>query len=342
MLHPRLGTAALSLAVGLVLVSGLARSAPAASAAEWKRIDPGGKTKCARGGPFTFWTRVADPKRVVLFFQGGGGCFDQTTCAVGSPWFDDSVGAEDDPRYAAGILDLADERNPFRSWSWVMIPSCAGDVHVGDRRVRYGPATVEQRGWQNARAALKWAFRRFDQVDSAFVTGCSAGSVGSAFHVPAVLERWPRARVTQLGDSLAFVFHRPVTLAGWGAHEHFPAFFRIGARRFTMVEYLTALARHYPKRVFARFNHAGDDVQEAFYGAVGGNRKGFGGGLRAAERRLKKIRNYRSYLACGDGHCALPTPSFYTTSVDRVSLRDWVANLAAGRNVSCPLCGGRR
>jgi pectinacetylesterase len=342
MLRPRLGTAAFSLAVALVLVSGLARAAPTASGAEWTRIEPAGKTKCARGGPFAFWTRVADPKRLVLFFQGGGGCFDQTTCAAGSPWFDDSVGAEDDPRYAAGMLDLADARNPFRSWSWVMIPSCGGDVHVGDRRVRYGPVTVEQRGWQNARAALRWAFRGFDQVDAVFVTGCSAGSVGSAFHVPAVLERWPGARVTQLGDSLAFVFHRPITLAGWGAHRHFPAFFRIGDRRFTMVEYLSALAGHYPKRVFARFNHAGDDVQEAFYGAVGGKRTGFEGGLRAAERRLKRLPNYRSYLACGDEHCALPTPSFYTTRVERVSLRDWVADLAGGRNVSCPVCGGRR
>ena len=37
-----------------------------------------------------------------------------------------------------------------------------------------------------------------------------------------------------------------------------------------MTEFLTALAEQYPERTFARFNHAGDDVQEAFYEAVGG------------------------------------------------------------------------
>jgi Pectinacetylesterase len=307
-------------------------------APSWQRIEPGGKTRCARGDPYAFWSRRADPKRLVVFFQGGGGCFDETTCAFGSTWFDDAVGAEDNPAYAGGVLDLRDRRNPLRSWSWLFIPSCTGDVHVGDRRVRYGSVSVEQRGWQNARAALRWAFRRFDDLDSVLVTGCSAGSVGSAFHAPAVLERWPRARATQLGDSLAFVFHRPLNLTGWGAHRHFPDFFRIGQRRFTMVEYLRALARHYPESVFARFNHASDDVQERFYLAVGGDHGGFPPRLRAAEAQLKKLPNYRSYLACGDEHCSLPTPAFYSTKVGRVALRDWVAGLAEGRNVSCPVC----
>lgn len=143
----RVATTACTVAVALAFVgAGGGRSAPTAADAEWKRIEPGGKTRCARGGAYAFWTRVADPERLVVFFEGGGGCFDQTTCAVGNRWFDDSVGPEDDPAYARGVFDLADRRNPFRDWSWVMIPSCAGDVHVGDRRVRYGPVTVEQRG----------------------------------------------------------------------------------------------------------------------------------------------------------------------------------------------------
>jgi hypothetical protein len=91
--------------------------------------------------------------------------------------------------------------------------------------------------------------------------------------------------------------------------------------------------------VFARFNHAGDDVQEAFYGAVGGNPADFETRLRAAERTLRRLSNYRSYLACGGDHCSLPTPSFYTTRIAGVSLREWVAGLAAGRDVSCPTCG---
>lgn len=322
----------------LLVVSVASGRDHAHDAAGWKRIEPGGETTCARGGPYAFWARLADRKRLVVFFQGGGGCFDETTCAVGSSWFDDSVGAEDDPAYAGGVLDLHDRRNPFRMWSWLFVPSCTGDVHMGDKRARYGSVSVEQRGWRNARAALRWAFRRFGDLEAVFVTGCSAGSVGSAFHVPAVLDRWPRARVTQLGDSLAFVFHRPLNLTDWGAHRHFPSFFRIGQRRFTMAEYLRALARRYPRRMFARFNHASDDVQERFYRAVGGDPEGFQPRLRAAEAQLKKLPNYRSFLACGNEHCSLPMPAFYGTRVGRVALRDWVADLASGLNVSCPIC----
>jgi hypothetical protein len=171
-----------------------------------------------------------------------------------------------------------------------------------------------------------------------FVTGCSAGSVGSAFHFDSIARRYPRARLAQLGDSLAFVFPRPIQLNDWGTHTVFPPFFRIGIRRWTMVEFLERLARAHPRRTIARFNHASDDVQERFYAPLGDDPSGFEPRLRAAESRLKRLRNYRSFLACGGLHCALPTEEFYWLRVGKVRLRDWVAGIAAGKNVSCPLC----
>jgi hypothetical protein len=306
----------------------------------WVKVLAGGKTRCARGGAYAFWLRKGDPERLLVFFQGGGGCFDELTCAVGSTWFDDRVDAGDDPELNGGILDLDDARNPFREWSVVYIPSCTGDVHVGSRTVRYGRITVQQYGWVNAQAALRRAYRDFPEPRTVFVAGCSAGSVGSAFHADSIIRRYPNARVTQLGDSLAFVFHRPITLRDWGTQAHFPPFFRIGTRRFTMVQFLTALARAHPRVVFARFNHRDDAVQERFYEAVGGKFDGFPPRLVAAERTLKRLPNYRSYLACGFNHCALPTYEFYSLRVGGIRLRDWVADLAAGRNVSCPTCRG--
>jgi hypothetical protein len=182
-------------------------SGAAFSLGDWVKIFAGGKTRCARGGQYAYWVRKADPTRLLVFFQGGGGCFDERTCAPGSTWFDDRVDAGDDPRYNGGVLDLEDARNPFRDWSVVYIPSCTGDVHVGSRVVRYGRIKVQQFGWVNAQAALGRAYREFPHPASVFVAGCSAGSVGSAFHADSIIRRYPKARVTQLGDSLAFVFH---------------------------------------------------------------------------------------------------------------------------------------
>jgi hypothetical protein len=332
----RLALAALALLVSLS--AGRSSAGAGVSLGDWVKVLAGGKTKCARGGPFSYWLRKGDPDRLLVFFQGGGGCFDERTCAVGSTWFDDRIDAVDDPAYNGGILDLADGDNPFRDWSAVYIPSCTGDVHFGSRVVRYGKIKVQQFGWVNAQAALRRAYGDFSNPRTVFITGCSAGSVGSAFHADSIIRRYPKARIAQLGDSLAFVFPRPIRLTAWGAHEHFPPFFRIGNRRFTMTQFERALARAHPKRLFARFNHAADHVQQLFYVAVGGKAGGFAPRLATAERMLKQLKNYRSYLACGTRHCALPTSEFYSLRVGGVPLRDWVANLAAGRNVGCPSC----
>jgi len=313
-----------------------------AASPRWQRIEPGGATRCARGGKYAFWLRRADPKRVLIFFQGGGGCFSVETCRPGSTWFDDRVDAFDTPVGSGGILDFGNPDNPFRDYSLVYIPSCTGDVHTGSRVVRYGPVRVHQKGFLNARAALARAYREFPDPEAVFVTGCSAGSVGSAFHADAIIRRYPDARVTQLGDSLAFVFHRPISLVEWGTHRHFPRWFRPTRprERWTMVEFIRVLARAHPKRTFARFNHVRDGVQERFYAAVGADPAGFAPRLRAAERELKRLPNYRSYLACGTAHCAFQGPEFYALRVGGVRVREWVADLAAGRDVDCPECRG--
>jgi len=105
-----------------------------------------------------------------------------------------------------------------------------------------------------------------------------------------------------------------------------------------MTEFLTGLAEQYPERTFARFNHADDAVQNAFYQAVGGDPGGFPPGLRAAETELKELPNYRSFLACGNEHCSFDRPDFFTEEADGTSLRDWVADLEAGKDVDCPEC----
>jgi hypothetical protein len=335
----------LLLAATIVLVTGCAGGGGGEASftlGGWERVEPGGETSCARGGPYAFWIRKGDPEKLLVFFEGGGGCFDETTCAPLSMWFDDDVGGDDDPGLRGGMLDLESPDNPFADHSIVFIPSCTGDVHMGTRTVTYGPHTVEQKGHLNATAALERAYTEFPDPDEVFVTGCSAGSVGSAFHVDSILLRYPDARVTQVGDSLAFVFHRPVSLEEWGAHEVFPDWFTPARPngRWTMVEYLTALAEQYPERTFARFNHAQDDVQIQFYWAVGGNPEGFAPRLRAAERELKQLPNYRSFLACGSEHCSFDGSSFYETETNGVRLRDWVADLAAGKDVDCPECSG--
>lgn len=310
-------------------------------AGRWERIEPGGRTRCARGGPYAFWVRRGSADRLLLYFQPGGACFDFGSCAPGSSFFDDSVGPQDAPVRGSGILDLDDPRNPFRDHTMVFIPSCTGDVHWGDVRASYRSGnrrlTVEHRGFLNASSALEWAYRHVLDPRSVLVTGCSAGSVGSAAHAPFVIERYAGAGLAQLGDSLAFVFHRPVDLdESYGAGANFPDWARglVDPRTFTMATWYRALAHRSPDVAFAQFNFARDRVQRLFYREVGGSAGAFPAALGRALRTIRRgTPNFHTYTAPGDDHCVLAHPSFFTLRVEGRPLRGWVADLAAGRPV---------
>ena len=315
---------------------------PEPEPAAWQRVDPGGATRTARGDPYAFWVRRADPRRLLLYFQEGGGCFTYEMCAPGSTWFDDSVDASDEPTAAGGILDGSDRRNPFREHTIVYIPSATGDLHWGDARVTYrqggDSVAVEHRGFVNATAAVRWAFRNVPDPQSVLVTGCSAGSVGSAALVPFVIRHYRHARVAQLGDSLAFVFHRPMDLSDIRAYANMPRWIpavrALRPGRHTMADYYAAIGRYYRNAAFAQFNYAGDAVQRDFYAAAGGDPSGFEADLRASLRAIHAtVPNFRSFTASGVDHCVLPTERFHTEHRAGLTVRDWTARLAAGREV---------
>ena len=56
-------------------------SAGGDATAGWEKVVPGGDCHCADGSEFAFWERRADPSKVVFFLDGGGNCFDATSCA---------------------------------------------------------------------------------------------------------------------------------------------------------------------------------------------------------------------------------------------------------------------
>jgi hypothetical protein len=58
-----------------------ASSSAAADTDEWERVVPGGDCVYADGSEFAFWERRADLTKVVFYLDGGGICFDATTCA---------------------------------------------------------------------------------------------------------------------------------------------------------------------------------------------------------------------------------------------------------------------
>jgi hypothetical protein len=344
----RAAAAPIRAVLGLLLVAATAGlvggSASEHRAVAWQQVRPGGGTLCGRGGPFAFWAHLGSPERLLVYFEGGGFCWDYRSCAPAAALFKDQVTDKDDPaRHEMGILDLANPRNPFRGWSVLYIPSCTGDLFAGastqtyrslDRRA----VTVHHRGHVNATAALDWAFQRVPRPKRVVVAGCSAGSVGSVLHAPRIIERYAGARVVQLGDSLGYLFSEPTDLRPWQAHallpEWIPAVRSLRPGAFTMPRLVGAVADYYLTSTFAQVNFREDAVQRAYFQAAGGRAGDFD---RALLGNLAAIRdgtpNFRSCLLDGSDHCALSSGRFYGLRSGGIALHDWVADLAAGRDV---------
>jgi hypothetical protein len=308
----------------------------------WQRIDTATNTTCARGTPYAFWARAGKVNKLLVYFQGGGGCWNYDTCKPGSTFFNDSVSAGSDPAFNGGMLDLTNPGNPFKDYNVVYVPYCTGDVHMGSYTQTYKSSTGDQvtikhNGFVSSSAVVQWAYEHFVAPESVFVAGCSAGSIGSIVFAPYLIRHYDRAVVAQLGDSESFTFDHPVDLqTDWHAHDNFPNWIpdvaSIKPGTFTMSGFYAAIANFYPNNTFSQYNSAHDTVQQRYYFAAALPTSTPPAWEEAFQRNLAEIHtaapNFRSYTSDGSNHCLTPTSAFYTMSTDGVSLRDWVASIA--------------
>lgn len=323
----------------------------------WNKIDPGGETMCAHRTDFSYFVRPGETDNLLIFMQGGGGCWNADTCRDSgvnfNGFYSSRVTAENNPaNRRSGILNLDDPENPFGDYTAIYIPVCTGDVHWGNNTVIYpdedeGDVTMEFKGYVNTSSALEWVYDNITAPDSIFVTGCSAGSVGSILHTPYLIEHYPDVPVVQFGDSLSLLFNRPVDLQTdyWRAHDNFPQWIpelaEMEALDWTMARFYTAVANYYPDYIFSQFNSIRDHVQVFFTFPAGDGRAEDWSEL--LNQHLEEIQantqNYRSFTSGGDLHCVTPGNTFYTYAINGIRLVDWVANLAKGIEVESLHCG---
>ena len=194
----------------------------------WQVVAPGGNTGCGLDTPFEFWVREGDPSQVLVFLQGGGGCWDHETChPQRMALFDAMIDSTDHRQRRDGIFDRRDPANPFRDYSVLFVPYCTGDFHLGARRVTYeappgsdvGSVTVQHAGYRNMTAVLDHLAGGPVAPSRIVVVGASAGAVASPVMAARSARRFPAALVRQLGDGAAglrFAGSRRL-LTHWGA-----------------------------------------------------------------------------------------------------------------------------
>lgn len=317
----------------------------------WTKVEGGPGTGCSHDSTFAFFVHAGNPRRVMLYFDGGGGCWNGSTCDLkGKPTYTPVLDPARTEGGATGILELQNPANPVRDYSIVVVPYCTADVHLGSREVSYrdslpddrAPRTfvIRHHGASNVASAVGWIRAHWKAPELVFVTGGSAGAIPSPVYASELARIYPSARIVQLGDG-AGGYRAPAVpglLANWGVVErlHREAAYRgIDSSRFSFEALYVAAAKASPRVRFTQFNNASDEVQVAFLNLLGLENPVLPPLLRDNLAEVQRQNPaFRSYTAPGTSHTILTRPEFYAMRVDGVALRDWVAALLEGRAVA--------
>jgi hypothetical protein len=157
----------------------------------WIKVEPPGVV-CGNNSQYKFWVNYSDKSdNLVVVFEPGGACWDYDSCTGknGIRGAANVNGLEDDHYKLAGFispfLNRDSEEVPTGTWNFVYIPYCTGDVHTGNAVATYtdeaGTDSVEfhHDGHHATEEIVAWLDANFTHVPKMFVTGCSAGGVGS-------------------------------------------------------------------------------------------------------------------------------------------------------------------
>lgn len=356
---------------------------------EWVLIDPGElygdfeynglEPACSNGldaenDDFFFFAKGGTVNNLVVYFQGGGACWDPLTCLTVQPFSQDCT-LDDKPINYGGMFDFQNSDNPFKNWSFVFIPYCTGDIHWGANDKTYSgfvtidgstvpvTHTIQHRGFVNFQVVLKYITDTFKKPHKIFVTGSSAGAYGALVGFPWIKEAYSKSKVTCLGDAGMGVNppeYTQYTRANWNAQLPPWIFDATTGAYPTYTEMWNAISDYYPRSKIAEFTNAFDSTQIWFYGfmfttlgieppdnvALDWHRNMWEGLDNRAESP-----NYRYYVAEGENHTILGHDLFYTEdSAEGIVFLDWLEAMIKNQggtnghgampwlNIKCPEC----
>jgi hypothetical protein len=332
---------------------------------------------CLYGTPYKFFARRGTVNKLVVYYQGGGACWNYATCKL--PACDPTVTVGD--LLTSGLSDLHNPANPFRDWSWVVVPYCTGDAHFGDAQATYAapglaPLVIEHRGFENARVVEKWARDHFVLPEQVFVAGTSAGGLPAFANGAYLMESvWPSSHFDVLSDANSGVITQDFlenSLANWSLEQNIPGWIPALDRPLTELDAAdlwVSSARQYPANRFATYTTAYDGGGGSAQGGIPGQTAGYNimlnGGdpfaalawweascawhdaMRAANQTIyaRAPTNFRYYVGAGSTHGMWywSDKVYEETTSDVPTVVDWVNAMLAGSpdwvNVECQDCG---
>jgi hypothetical protein len=308
------------------------------------------KPKCSFNTPYHYFVKRGSVNKLVMYYQGGGACWDPNTC-VTLGTFDKDVnpaGSDNPNNTTTGFGDLTNPSNPFKDWNIVFVSYCTGDIHFGDFNPSYAGTPTYHHGWHNARVAEKFAREHFVAPDEVFVTGSSAGAYGAFFNAPLHREVWPASQMSVLADAgngiITFNFLKfkfPI----WNFEAHLPTNIPGVVESITdftgIPAFTKAVADYFPDVLWAHYTSSYD-------GGTGGQTGFYNVMLEASpinwvswwtkscawnsvmvqqahDTAAEVPSNYRYYIGTGSRHTMYGSNKVYTDTTGGVpTIVDWV------------------
>lgn len=300
---------------------------------------------CIAGTPFSVFTKVQNPAKLLIMLQGGGACWQD--------FYNCNILAEDQepPPPPVGIWDDASPLNPIGDWSVVYMPYCDGSVFSGDNDV-FDPAFGEaigvpqavvrfHRGLRNVTAGIDVAKSMFPRANRIMLAGSSAGGVGAAGFAPFL------ARMAYGNNRKLTVFNDAgpvaINLGDVGAIQaraddwQFGQFYPASCTDCNAVGQGTAIIKW-------RLDND-STVREAFYSTDGDLTNRFFMNLLFQPDVYRDLivtehgllndahpKRYKRFIRSGDtSHTALQTPLFYEGTANGVPLFQWLDDFLVPR-----------
>lgn len=148
--------------------------------------------------------RKGTENKVVVYFFGGGVSITPETSEGGKEFYATTMLAQD--FVAQGGIGSSADDNPFKDWSFIVIPYATGDFHAGTG-IYEGKKKVYHTGYNNYSAFIEKIKLYVGEPDTLLVTGFSAGGFATSLLADDVIDRFPSARnVTVCVDSSLLLY----------------------------------------------------------------------------------------------------------------------------------------
>ncbi|WP_035797887.1 pectin acetylesterase-family hydrolase [Butyrivibrio sp. MB2005] len=318
------------------------------------------------GSEYYIYVKIADPKKLCIFFSGGGVAWNEYTAA--RPVSGGKVAAAL-PNYYwnnlrpftqimnidMGIMNMKDTGNPFRDYSIIDIPYATGDFHVGNNEFPYKGEDGDNHvlyfhGYLNFMEGMARARNLFGSPKKLLIAGNSAG----AFAVPAltdeILSVWYQgvSDVTVLSDSALLLYKKWVSTARevWKAPQ--PICEAIDSDNITLSWYKALYKKYGEKIRYLYSSSTRDYVLSAYYNDVTYKKyatdedvqKAYFEQLKEMVAELKKITpNFHMFInnweiplitKGGTVHTAVREPYFTRFTQDDVTMARWLYDAVNG------------